>query len=51
MCPEAYTLHDAVRSYIKNEPAASIRNSAAQAYSKYQKCGFNAAKNLLVTGW
>lgn len=51
MCPEAYTLHDALESYLNNEPAEAVRNSAAAAYSKYQKCSIKAAKNLLVTGW
>lgn len=51
MAPEAYTLHDALRPWIKGEPAEEIRNAAAQAYSRYQHCSFKAAKNLLVWGW
>lgn len=51
MAPEAYTLHDAVESWINNEPDSSVRESAAKAYSKYQQCSYKAAKNLLVTGW
>jgi hypothetical protein len=51
MCPEAYTLHDAVATFVANKPPAAIRNSAALAYDKYQKCGLTFAKNLLVTGW
>jgi hypothetical protein len=51
MSPEAYTLHDALESYIKNEPGTNIRNSAAKAYSKYQKCSENAARKLLVSGY
>ncbi|THU32553.1 hypothetical protein FAM09_27410 [Niastella caeni] len=51
MCPEAYTLHDALTSYIKNEPVESIRSNAARAYARYQKCGEKAARNLLVAGW
>jgi len=51
MSPEAYTLHDALESYINNEPVNNIRNSAARAYSKYQHCSEKAARNLLVTGW
>lgn len=50
MSPEAYTLHDAIESYIKKEPAENIRTSAAKAYSRYQKCSEKAARNLLVTG-
>ena len=51
MCPEAYTLHDALATYINGGDAASVRNSAAAAYNKYQKCGINGAKRLLVTGF
>ncbi|RYD74092.1 MAG: hypothetical protein EOP53_18935 [Sphingobacteriales bacterium] len=51
MSPEAYTLHDAIESYIKKEPAENIRSSAAKAYSKYQKCSEKAAKGLLVFGY
>ena len=51
MCPEAYTLHDAVHEWINKNSAATIRASAAKAYSKYQKCSMKAAQNLLVQGW
>lgn len=51
MCPEAYTLHDALTGYVNNESRESIRTKAALAYSKYQKCSEKAARNLLVTGW
>ena len=51
MCPEAYTLHDALGSYIRNEPAATVRTYAAKAYARHQKCSEKAARNLLVTGW
>lgn len=51
MSPEAYTLHDAVSSYINHENAAAIRNNAAAAYAKYQHCSVKAAMGLLVTGW
>ena len=51
MCPEAYTLHDAIHSYINGADDSKVQESAAQAYSKYQKCSVNAAKKLLVTGW
>ena len=51
MSPEAYTLHDALESYMNNETADRVRNSAANAYAKYQHCSVHAAKNLLVTGW
>lgn len=51
MCPEAYTMHDAISGYVNDETNEQIRNRAAGAYSKYQKCGIGAAKKLLVTGW
>lgn len=51
MAPEAYILHDALNKWIDTENAAQTRNAAAAAYSKYQQCSMNAAKNLLVTGW
>jgi len=51
MCPEAYTIHDAISSYINNEDKDKVRDKAAAAYSKYQKCSTGAAKRLLVTGW
>ncbi len=51
MCPEAYTLHDALSTYIAGGNAESIRKSAAKAYSTYQKCGEKAALRLLVTGF
>ncbi|BAV05555.1 hypothetical protein SAMN05421788_108306 [Filimonas lacunae] len=51
MCPEAYTLHDALSSYIRNETAEAIRSSAAKAYATFQKCSEKAARALLVTGW
>ena len=51
MCPEAYTIHDALNAYIEKQPAETIRTKAALAYSKYQKCSEKAARNLLATGW
>jgi hypothetical protein len=51
MTPEAYTLHDAIREWINNNSDSNIREAAAKAYSKYQKCSLKAAKNLLVQGW
>tara|TARA_R110002050_G_scaffold300279_1_gene468498 strand:+ start:837 stop:1685 length:849 start_codon:yes stop_codon:yes gene_type:complete len=49
MAPEAYTIHDAITGYVNGETNEEIRTRAAKAYHKYQKCGLNAAKNLLVT--
>lgn len=51
MCPEAYTVHDAISAYVKGASKDSIRMKAAAAYAKYQKCGLNAAKRLLVSGF
>lgn len=51
MCPEAYTLHDALNGYIRNEPKEAIRGYAAKAYARYQRCSEKAARNLLVSGW
>lgn len=51
MCPEAYTLHDAIGACIAREDPESIRNKAAMAYSKYQHCSLKAARGLLVTGF
>jgi hypothetical protein len=51
MAPEAYILHDALNKWIDTGDAAQTRSAAAVAYSKYQRCSLNAAKNLLVTGW
>jgi hypothetical protein len=51
MAPEAYTLHDALHVWVNGGTGYEVREAAAAAYSKYQKCSKNAAKNLLVTGW
>jgi hypothetical protein len=51
MAPEAYTLKSALDGWILNEDAQRIRDRAAGAYSKYQKCTLSAARKLLVTGW
>ncbi|MDR6968856.1 hypothetical protein J2X31_002882 [Flavobacterium arsenatis] len=51
MAPEAYTIHDAISGYVLNENANQIRERAAKAYSKFQKCSLKAAKGLLVAGF
>lgn len=51
MAPEAYTLKAAIDGWIINETDLQIRERAAQAYHKYQKCGIRGARNLLVTGY
>jgi len=51
MAPEAYTLEAALDGWVLNESDAQIRERAAAAYHKYQKCGMRGARNLLVTGY
>lgn len=51
MCPEAYTLHDAISGFINKKTEDEIRTMAAKAYSKYQKCSEKSAKALLIRGW
>ncbi len=51
MAPEAYTLKAALDGWIAKESAEQIRQRAAEAYAKYQKCSVKAARGLLVTGW
>jgi hypothetical protein len=51
MAPEAYTLKAAVDGWIAAESDQQIRERAATAYSKYQKCSHRAAMGLLVSGW
>lgn len=51
MCPEAYTLHDALTGYVNREQPQEVRMRAAKAYAKYQKCGEKAAMRLLVGGY
>ena len=51
MAPEAYTLKSALDGWIQGEGAQQIRERAASAYDKYQKCGINGARKLMATGW
>jgi hypothetical protein len=51
MAPEAYTLKAALNGWVNQESNEKIRERAAAAYHKYQKCGMKGAKALLVTGW
>jgi len=51
MAPEAYTLKSALDGWMAGENAEQIRDRAAGAYDKYQKCGFRAAHRLFVSGW
>ena len=51
MAPEAYTLKSALDGWILGENDQQIRDRAAAAYDKYQKCGLKAARKLMATGW
>jgi hypothetical protein len=51
MAPEAYTLKDALDGWITGESDEQIRERAARAYDRYQKCGIQGARRLLVSGW
>jgi pentatricopeptide repeat protein len=43
MAPEAYTLTAAIDAHVRG---GNVREAAAQAYHKYQKCGVKAARRL-----
>jgi len=49
MAPEAYTLEAAVEGWIAGENADQIKQRAARAYDKYQKCGLKAAARLFYS--
>lgn len=51
MAPEAYTLKSALDGWVLGESDEEIRQRAAAAYDKYQKCGIKGARRLLVSGW
>jgi hypothetical protein len=51
MAPEAYTLKAALDGWLHSETGDAIRQRAAAAYDKYQKCGLHAAQRLFATGW
>lgn len=51
MAPEAYTLAAALDGWVLGENDQQIRERAAVAYNRYQKCGLRAAERLLATGW
>lgn len=51
MAPEAYTLEAALEGWINHENNEQIRERAAAAYDKYQKCGLRGAHRLFSTGW
>jgi hypothetical protein len=49
MAPEAYTLEAAVAGWLANETADRIKERAALAYDKHQKCGLRAARRLFCS--
>jgi hypothetical protein len=51
MAPEAYTLKSALDGWIASENNDQVRERAASAYDKYQKCGIRGARRLFSTGW
>jgi len=51
MAPEAYTLESALDGWVAGKSEEQIRELAAIAYDKYQKCGLRGARRLFATGW
>jgi len=51
MAPEAYTLEAALKGWVNRESQYEISERAAQAYHRYQKCGIDNARQLLVSGY
>jgi hypothetical protein len=51
MAPEAYTLDAALRGWILQENGEQIRQRAAAAYAKYQRCSGAAALHLFSSGY
>jgi len=51
MAPEAYTLEAAIESWLNGDTASVIRDKAAGAYARYQKCSLRAAKQLFKSGF
>jgi len=46
MAPEAYTLDAAVNAWSQGKMGKTIKEHAAEAYNKYQKCGLKGARRL-----
>lgn len=46
MAPEAYTLEAALAGWLAGDSAEQIRDRAAEAYNKYQRCGLSGARRL-----
>ncbi len=51
MCPEVYTLKAAIDGWLVNATPASIVESAAKVYSKYQGCSVKGARTVFTTGF
>ena len=51
MAPEAYVAEAVIETWASNEPPKAIHKAAANAYNKYQKCGYRGAHNLFATGF
>ena len=49
MAPEAYALEAALAGWLRKETNEKIKDRAARAYHKYQKCGLTAARRLFYT--
>ncbi len=49
MAPEAYTLDAIVRAWAAGADRQTIRERAAAAYAKYQRCSLRAARGLFTT--
>jgi len=49
MAPEAYTLEAALAGWIAGENGGQIKERAAQAYHKFQKCGLKGARRLFYS--
>ena len=47
MAPEAYTLTAAITAWVDG---SDVREAAAQAYHRYQKCGIRGARKLFTGG-
>jgi hypothetical protein len=49
MAPEAYTLEAALAGWLAKESGEKIKDRAARAYHKYQKCGLKGARRLFYS--
>lgn len=46
MAPEAYTLDAVISAFVQGRSPSDVRDAAAAAYHKYQKCGLGGARRL-----